>query len=243
MHNPEQNTIDNMPTNEALSALLSKCQMCNLRRPYEGHNWCRPCILKWQRSPERAGRRYNGMITDPCPSLEGIIPPHYLKAELSDLPGSLVETFLALPDDKGLYLWGEPGRGKTHACCAFLRYLWTEGWDVARVSYEMLVLKIRDSFKVGSQNSELDVIGPYLDVDKLVIEDVGVGVSLGQQESDFSLRTLLVLLDHRIEQNLATFVTTNKTIEDLAWSFDQRVASRLRQACEIVEIRGADRRI
>ena len=66
---------------------------------------------------------------------------------------------------------------------------------------------------------------------------------LGQQESDFSLRTLLVLLDHRIEQNLATFVTTNKTIEDLAWSFDQRVASRLRQACEIVEIRGADRRI
>jgi DNA replication protein DnaC len=41
---------------------------------------------------------------------------------------------------------------------------------------------------------------------------------------------------------LATFVTTNKSVEELARSFDQRIASRLQQACEVVQIRGRDKR-
>jgi DNA replication protein DnaC len=182
------------------------------------------------------------MIADLCPCLDGVIPPHYAKAELSDLPKSLVETFLALPDDKGLYLWGEPGRGKTHACCAFVRHLWTHGWDVARVSYEMLALRIRDSYTPGSKTSELAVITPLLSVGKLVVEDVGTTVSMGQQESEFSLRTFLVLLDQRLEQCLATFVTTNKSVEELGKTFDQRIASRLLEACQVVKLSGADRR-
>jgi DNA replication protein DnaC len=182
------------------------------------------------------------MIFDPCPSLESIIPPHYHNAQLCDLPESLVETFLALPDGKGLYLWGEPGRGKTHACCVFLKHLWGEGWDVARVSYEMLALQIRDTYRAGSAASELDIIRPLLTAGKLVVEDAGTTVSAGQQESEFSLRTFLVLLDQRLEQCLATFVTTNKPIEELGRSFDARIASRIRQACEIVQIRGGDKR-
>ena len=183
------------------------------------------------------------MIADPCPSLDGLIPPHYAKAELSDLPKNLVDTFLTLPDDKGLYLWGEPGRGKTYACCVFLKYFWDQGWDVARVSYEMLALRIRDTFKRGSTESELDIIKPLLSVSKLVIEDIGTAISVDQQESEFSLRTFLVLLDQRIEQCLATFVTTNKSVEELGRSFDQRVASRLQEACIILHATGKDRRL
>jgi DNA replication protein DnaC len=182
------------------------------------------------------------MIPDPCPHLDDTIPIHYATAELSDLPTALVETFLALPDDKGLYLWGEPGRGKTHACCAFLKHLWQQGWDVARVSYEMLALQIRDTFKPGATSSEMDVIEPFLSISKVIVEDVGTCVSAGQQESEFSLRTFLVLLDQRIEQNFATFITTNKSVEELGRSFDQRVASRLRQACQVVQVTGRDKR-
>jgi len=222
--------------------VILRCEECGKRRPYEGRKWCRPCILKWQRNPKRAGERYAGMILDPCPSFDGIIPPHYAKAELSDLPKSLVEAFLTLPDDKGLYLWGEPGRGKSHSCCAFLKHLWSEGWDVARVNYEILVLQIRDSFKPNSLISELTILRPFLVVSKLVIEDVGTCVSVGQQESEFSLRTFLVLLDQRLEQGFATFVTTNRSIEELAQSFDQRIASRLQWACEVVHVRGKDKR-
>lgn len=182
------------------------------------------------------------MIPDPSPSLESIVPPHYAKAELCDLPRSLGETFFTLPDDKGLFLWGQPGCGKTHSCCAFAKYLWSQGWDVARINYEMIALQIRHTYKSGSMTSELDVIQPLLTIGKLIVEDVGTIVSAGQQESEFSLRTFLVLLDQRIEHCLATFITSNKPIEELTRSFDERIASRIRQACEVVQIRGRDKR-
>ena len=78
--------------------------------------------------------------------------------------------------------------------------------------------------------------------DKLFIEDVGTTVSLDKQESDFSLRTFLVLLDQRLEACQPTFVTTNKALEQLGRCFDDRIASRLIQACRIVKLTGADRR-
>jgi len=182
------------------------------------------------------------MIPDPSPSLESIIPSHYARAELSDLPDSLVETFLVFPDERGFYLWGEPRRGKTHSMCAFAKHLWSTGWDIGRVNYEMLTLQIRDTYRAGSSASELDVLRPLLTVSKLVIEDAGTTVSAGQQETEFSLRIFLLLLDQRIEQCLATFVTSNKPLEELGRSFDQRVSSRIRQACEVVQIRGRDKR-
>ncbi len=231
-----------LPAREVLSGVLSRCEACGLRRPYEGRRWCKPCILRWQRNAQRAGRRYSGTIPDPSPTLDGIIPPHYARAELSDLPESLVETFLALADEKGLFLWGEPGRGKTYASCAFLKHLWAAGWDISRINYEMLSLQIRDSYRVGSAISELDVLRPFLTISKLVIEDAGANISAGCQESDFGLRTFLLLLDTRLEQGLATFMTGNKSVEELGRSFDQRVASRIRQACEVVQIRGRDKR-
>lgn len=233
---------ETLPVRQALSALLSRCSHCGQRRPYEGRRWCKPCILKWQRSSERTGQQYRGLILDPSASLESIVPPHYAKAELCDLPKSLVETYLALPDERGLYLWGEPGRGKTHSMCAFAKHLWSTGWDISRISYELLALQIRDSYKPGSSTSELDVIQPLLTAGKLIIEDVGTTVSAGQQETEFSLRTFLVLLDRRLEQSLATFVTSNKSVEELARSFDQRIASRIRQGCEVIQIWGRDKR-
>jgi DNA replication protein DnaC len=126
--------------------------------------------------------------------------------------------------------------------CAFLKSLWCQGWDVARTSYEILALQVRDTFKPGSRTTEMDVLRPLLSASKLVIEDVG-SVSAGQQESEFSLRTFLVLLDQRIEQCLATFMTSNRSIEELGRSFDQRVSSRLQQACEVVHITGSDKRV
>lgn len=231
-----------MPVKEALSALLSKCESCGQRRPYDNRKWCKPCILKWQRSPEREGTEYQGTISDRTPCLDDIISPRYIQADLSDLPKSLVETFLSLPDDKGLLIWGEPGRGKTHSMCAFAKHLWSEGWEVERVTYEMLALYIRDTFKPGSTRTELELFKPLIGVDKLILEDVGTTISIGQQESDFSLRTFLVLLDQRLEHCRATFVTTNKSVEELSKSFDQRIASRLKQSCEIIHLTGDDHR-
>jgi DNA replication protein DnaC len=71
---------------------------------------------------------------------------------------------------------------------------------------------------------------------------LGTTKSEGNIESDFSVRTLLVLLDWRLENCLPTFLTGNRPVEELAKTFDERVASRLLQACQVVKLTGGDKR-
>ncbi len=240
MENP-RDSIEVLKNRKALSGALSRCERCGQRPPMPGRRWCRPCALKWQR--EHAGQSFAGAVEDFCPRWQDEIPPRYHGATLDDLPEGITEAFHALPDDRGLFLWGQPGRGKTHAMCALAKQFWHGGWDFRRITYERLSLDIRATFGSGNGESEQVVLEPLWTVPKLFIEDVGVTVSLGQQESDFSLRTLVTLLDIRLEWCRATFATSNKPIEAIAESFDGRVASRLCEACEIIEITGHDRRM
>lgn len=203
--------------------------------------WCRRCILRWQRTLQGNPRVYAGTVDDRC-RLDRVIPDHYRKASLLDLSPALREQIDRLPERKGLYLWGEPGRGKSHALCAIAGHLYATGLDVDRIAWELLLLRLRDTFKATSTETELDVIRPLIAVDVLIIEDVGTTVSLGCKETDFSLRTALVLLDQRIENNRPTFFSSNKNPAEIRQSFDARIASRIEGGCVVVKIDGPDRR-
>ena len=173
---------------------------------------------------------------------EDVVQKRYISAECSDLSEKLLEKIGALPEDKGLFLWGKPGVGKTYAMAALAKKAIRLGNIVKRISYEMLCLKLRDTFKKNSKNTEYEIIEPLLNADLLLIEDIGTTKSEGNIESDFSVRTLLVILDWRIEHCLPTNITTNRPIEELGKTFDQRIASRLVQACEIIKLSGEDKR-
>jgi len=170
------------------------------------------------------------------------IPKLFMPARLEHLTAELQETVSKLSENTGLMLWGKQGVGKTYAMAAIIREYISQGCLVARIGYEMLCLRIRDTYKPNAKETELSVIEPLNKVDKLFIEDVGTTVSLGRQESDFSLRTFLVLIDQRLEACLPTFITTNRTLEQLKDSFDERIASRLVQACQVIKLTGKDKR-
>jgi len=218
-----------------------RCECCHQRARYRGRRWCKICILSWQRKSEENARQL-GCMKDYC-RLDEVIPKRYEHATIENIPEAIRKTFEKLPDDKGLMLWGSPGTGKTYSLCAIARKHFYDGWDVARVTYEMLALQIRKTYQEGSKTTELDIIKPLIEVDRLILEDVGTTISIGQQESDFSLRTFLLLLDQRLEHYRATFVSSNKSIEELGKSFDQRIASRLQEACEVIQLKGQDRRV
>jgi DNA polymerase III delta prime subunit len=226
----------------APSGASSRCERCGEQPPISGGTWCRQCALQWQRDPGEEPKGYTGWVEDRCPHWEKDIPVRYHGATLADLPESLGEAFLALSSDRGLFLWGPPGCGKTHAMCAFAKHLWTQGWEFRRITYEQLCLEVRATFNAGDGRSELAVLKPLWEAPVLFVEDVGVTVSLGQQESDFSLRTFETLLDKRLEWCRATFVTSNKSVEEIGASFDARVASRLHEACEVIQVLGTDKR-
>ena len=173
-----------------------------------------------------------------------MIPELFRDAEIKHLSKTLQGKINSLPPDRGLLLWGEAGIGKSYAMAAIMKELIRKNPNtkIIRIAYEMICLKLRDTYKQGSKKTELDIIEPLIDVDKLFIEDVGTTVSVGQQESDFSLRTFLVLLDSRLEQCKQTFITTNKSVEELSKSFDSRIAGRLKQMCEVICLKGKDKR-
>lgn len=203
--------------------------------------WCRRCILAWQRTLTGNPRQYAGSIKDHC-CVDRVIPAHYRRATLMDLSPALREQIDRLPEHRGLYLWGEPGRGKSHAMCAIAGHLYASGLDVERIAWELLLLRLRDTFKASSTETELGVIRPLIAVDALIIEDIGTTVSLGCRETDFSLRTALVLLDHRLEHDRPTFFSSNKNPAEIRKSFDARIASRIEGGCVVVQMAGPDRR-
>ena len=168
---------------------------------------------------------------------------------------------MSLPPGRGLLLWGGVGVGKTYALAAWIRFVLCtggpekrlspdvrvcDGWGglrsykVERISFADVLLKIRGTFDGGG--SEERVLADYRNCGLLVLEDLGTAVSGGASESDFSVRILEGLLDYRLEHGLPTFVTSNKSPDELGKSFDERIASRLAAACEFVAVKGRDRR-
>lgn len=237
---------ETMKIGTVLSATQSPsdfCEQCARRRRHAARKWCRPCSLAWQRAlPADDLRTRAGTIKDTCPDWRVIIPERFWPADLGHLPEALVKRIEGLADDRGLLFWGPQGAGKTFAAAAAAKHRWAGGYDIAWQPFEELLLRLRDTYR-GDGRSEWQVIEPLCLVDTLVMDDVGVTVSADRQESDFSLRTFLVLLDHRLAHCRQTFITSNKSIEDLGKSFDSRIASRLCQACDIVKIAGSDRRL
>jgi len=141
-----------------------------------------------------------------------------------------------------MFLYGSQGAGKTHACAAAVKHLWLQGWVAAWAPFEELLLRIRATYKRGG-GSEWDVIKPLCEAEVFVLDDLGVTVSANQQETDFSVRILLVLLDSRLANCRKTFITTNKTVEDLGQTFDSRIASRIVELCTVLRLTGEDRRM
>lgn len=172
--------------------------------------------------------------------LLAVIPERFIMAELDHL-GKNLQTILSKPPETGVFLWGAAGVGKTYALCAIAKSLISAGYHVQRIHYELLCLKLRDTFKPTGKQSEWGVIEPLLECDMLFIEDVGATRGIESKETDFSLRTLLVLLDIRMEHCKPTYISTNKSVENIAKSFDSRIGDRLR-TFTIIKMSGESKR-
>jgi DNA replication protein DnaC len=214
------------------------CQRCEKAdRPLDhSGRYCEPCILmikEEQRQKEDAETAEK--------QAKAIIPERYQGAKLSQIDPEIVAQYKSLARGQGLFLYGKQGVGKTYAMAAFLKDVIDGRRVCRRTSYEMLCLEIRDTFKPTATKTEHEVIKQYIEADYLFIEDVGTTTKY--EETDFSRRTFLVILDQRLEQMKPTFITSNKTLVEFATSFDKRVASRMSEVCIICGMTGKDRRL
>lgn len=153
--------------------------------------------------------------------------------------------------ERGLYLFGPAGVGKTHLAIATYTIC---NNDRKFVPVPELLLRIRSSFSKYVQETEQEIIDE-LASEKKVWKD-GTEITKPQVEflflddfgaekiSDFSIETLYLILDRRIRlQQYKVFITSNLSLKQIGEKISDRIASRIVELCDIVKITGEDWRL
>lgn len=109
---------------------------------------------------------------------------------------------------KGLFLHGSFGSGKTYMICAMLNELSKKGVNIKICYYPELLRSLKDSFNGGDFSSK---INSYKNASILFLDDIGAE-SLTPWARDEVLGTIL---QHRMDSKLPTFFTSNLNINEL----------------------------
>lgn len=116
--------------------------------------------------------------------------------------------------DRGLYIFGKFGTGKTYLSIAFLNTLAKLGHKVAFVKVNDFVNRMRKMIVNDSQMCD-EIIEELKRVDYLVFDDIGSESITPFVRDD----VLFNILDYRMENALITIFTSNHSIDTLCESF------------------------
>lgn len=110
--------------------------------------------------------------------------------------------------EKGFYLTGNFGCGKTYLLSAMLNELAKNNHKVAIVYYPELLRKLKESFNNNGYDDTFDMIKK---VEILLLDDIGAETSSSWSRDE----VLGIILQYRMEENLATFFTSNLSLKEL----------------------------
>jgi DNA replication protein DnaC len=151
-------------------------------------------------------------------------------------------------NQRGLFLHGSQGRGKTVIATAILRYELTRLLkrespyrSIQFMFIPDLVLELQSCFAPGSDKIVGDVIYRVADYDFLVLDGAGEG----GRPSEFVIGAMGTLIHHReaVRKTKRTVITSNYSIQDLGERMDARITSRIAGMCEEIPFTGKDRRL
>ncbi len=148
------------------------------------------------------------------------------------------------PHQKGLYLHGNFGCGKTFLISALLNELSQKRVKTEIGYFPEMLRDLKDDWDTFSAKMDY-----YENVDILLIDDIGAEkvTAWGRDE------ILGTILQHRMDNHLATFFTSNLTIEELEhhlalsnYSEDgvkaRRIIERIKQLCDDMEMISENKR-
>ena len=187
------------------------------------------------------------------------LPQSYRKITFADIAlddVARVDTFESLvdfvanypsPDQKGLYIYGDMGVGKSFMLAAMAHELSeTKKVTTTIIHYPSFTIDVKNGIKDGSVKEQIDAVKQ---AEVLVLDDIGAEQFSSWIRDD----VLQVILQYRMIEELPTFFTSNYSFADLeaklsngrqgdeTWQA-KRVMERIRFLAKEVHLRGVNRR-
>lgn len=152
----------------------------------------------------------------------------------------------SLNQDKGIYLYGQPGVGKSYLMAGVCNFY---AKNKKRVSFVKVPLLIQDLKQSMFDNEyRQDVLGHLRFSEVLVLDDIG-SESITAWTRD---EILFPILDYRMNHNLKTYFTSNYTMEELENQYclkdkngyvaSIRIMERVKTLSSVVALKGKSRR-
>ncbi len=145
--------------------------------------------------------------------------------------------------ERGLFLEGNPGVGKTHLAVAVLRHV-VASTSARALFYDTrdLLRVIRSTYDPVVRTTEIEVLRPVMEADLLVLDDLGA-----EKTSEWVEETLNLIVNTRYnERRITVFTSNHPDIPDetdpnsLSCRVGIRMRSRLEEMCDFLDLRGAD---
>lgn len=200
---------------------------------------CRPCKLP--KYKQQMDKDINEIMAK-------VVPRRYVGAKITDFPASYKDLH---KKTGSLFLHGSRGTGKTHLMaalareiilkapplCEFNQFYRDFNYTPLFASIPELLMQIRSSYK-RNDLSEEELLDRYSKSDILMLDDLGA-----EKPTEWVLQTLYLIIDRRYRDMKRTIISSNYTLDQIAKRLDDRISSRIAGMCEVIQIKGKDRRL
>lgn len=143
----------------------------------------------------------------------------------------------AFPSGGGLFIYGMTGTGKTFLSNCIARELIDRGYTVVYLSAVRFFNILADA-AFGKETEDAKIAGQIYSCDLLIIDDLGT-----EMANSLTQTYLFDCINERALKEKATVISSNKSLDELANTYSERILSRIASNYRIIKLIGADIRM